>query len=194
MRAPSSLAVAITLVVASASPACSRGGSGGSAGEASGGASGSLVVTGKPAAVEEGKPAPTFRATAHDGVAIDSQKLEGTKLLVYFYPKDETPGCTREACAFRDAFDDLVQHGVVLVGVSSDDDASHRAFAQHHTLPFHLVSDPKGALAEAFGVPTRMGFFGRQSFLLGADGTLLKAWREVDVARHAKDVLEAAAP
>jgi peroxiredoxin Q/BCP len=108
---------------------------------------------------------------------------------VYFYPKDETPGCTKEACAFRDAWDGLAKKGVVLIGVSSDTDASHKAFADHHKLPFLLVSDPNGDLAKAFGVPMKEGYIGRQSFVVGPDGNVKKVYRKVDVTVHAQEIM-----
>lgn len=110
-------------------------------------------------------------------------------MVLYFYPKDETPGCTKQACAFRDAWQDFESAGVVLVGISSDSLDSHKSFASRHRLPFHLVSDPGGAIANAYGVPTRLGFFARQTFVIGPDGNLKKIYRSVDVTRHAAEVL-----
>ena len=135
-----------------------------------------------------GKAAPDFSATASDGTAIHLADLKGKPVVVYFYPKDETPGCTKEACAFRDGFADLQKKGVVLIGVSGDSDASHKAFAEHHKLPFLLVSDPKGELATAFGVPFKDGYAGRQSFVVGTDGKLKKVYRKVDVSVHAQEI------
>jgi peroxiredoxin Q/BCP len=135
-----------------------------------------------------GKAAPDFTATAHDGTAIHLADLKGKPIVLYFYPKDETPGCTKEACAFRDGFDALKKKGVVLIGVSGDTDASHKAFAEHHKLPFLLVSDPKGELATAYGVPFKDGYAGRHSFVVGADGKLKKVYRKVDVSVHAQEI------
>ncbi len=135
-----------------------------------------------------GKPAPEFSVTGHDGVKLTLSELKGKPVVVYFYPKDETPGCTKEACAFRDAFDALSKQGVVLIGVSSDTDASHKAFAENHKLPFHLVSDEKGDLAKKFGVGTTFGFTQRQSFVIGADGNIKKIYRSVDVTVHAQQI------
>jgi peroxiredoxin Q/BCP len=132
--------------------------------------------------------APDFAAKAHDGTDVHLAALKGKPVLVYFYPKDETPGCTTEACSFRDAWDKLKAKGVVLIGISADSDDSHRAFAAHHKLPFLLVSDPDGAIGKKFGVP----FFGvhkRQSFLVGADGKIRSIWRSVDVTKHADEIL-----
>ena len=136
-----------------------------------------------------GSPAPEFAARAHDGTEISIAALKGKPIVVYFYPKDETPGCTKEACAFRDAWKDLAATNVVLVGVSSDSADSHKKFAEHHKLPFHLVSDADGAIAKAYGVPTTLGYVARQTFVIGADGKLKKIYRTVDVGKHASEVL-----
>lgn len=136
-----------------------------------------------------GSPAPDFSAKAHDGTDITISALKGKPVVVYFYPKDETPGCTKEACAFRDAWKDLAGTNVVLVGISSDTIDSHKKFAEHHKLPFHLVSDADGTIAKAYGVPTTLGYVARQTFVIGADGKLKKIYRTVDVAKHASEVL-----
>jgi peroxiredoxin Q/BCP len=137
-----------------------------------------------------GKPAPPLAAKAHDGTAVDLGALKGKHVVVYFYPKDETPGCTKEACAFRDAWNDLKKRGVVLVGISADSDESHRAFAAHHKLPFLLVSDADGKIAQSFGVPFQGGYTARQSFVVGPDGNVKKIYRKVDVAGHAAEILD----
>ena len=135
-----------------------------------------------------GQPPPDFTAKDQDGKDLHLAALKGRPVVVYFYPKDETPGCTKEACAFRDAWTSLSQKGVVLVGISGDTDESHRAFITNHALPFTLVSDPDGKLAELFDVPFHLGFAGRQTFVIGADGNVKKIYRTVDVATHAKEV------
>ena len=136
-----------------------------------------------------GKPPPDFSAKAHDGTEIKLSALKGKSVVLYFYPKDETPGCTKEACAFRDAWKDLEKKGVVLVGISTDTTESHQAFAKHHELPFHLVSDETGTLAKSFGVPNRAGYLGRQTFVIGPDGNVKRIYREVDVTKHASEIL-----
>ena len=138
--------------------------------------------------VQVGQPPPDFTATAQDGTAIHLAALKGKPVVVYFYPKDETPGCTKEACSFRDAWDALSKKGVVLIGISADTDESHRAFVANHKLPFLLVSDPKGVIAAKFGVPMHLGFESRQSFVIGADGNVKKIYRDVDVTVHAKQI------
>lgn len=137
----------------------------------------------------EGEPAPQVKAKAHDGKEIDLAALKGRPVVLYFYPKDETPGCTKEACAFRDAWGEYQKANVVLVGISTDSLDSHEQFAEHHKLPFHLVSDADGAIAKAYGVPNRAGFLGRQTFVIGVDGNVKKIYRSVDVSKHASEVL-----
>jgi peroxiredoxin Q/BCP len=147
---------------------------------------------GAPAASGEiavGSPAPDFSAKAHDGLAIKPSAMKGKPVVLYFYPKDETPGCTKEACAFRDAWKDLEATGVVLVGISTDNEESHKKFADHHKLPFHLITDADGAIAKAYGVPNRMGFLARHTIVIGADGNVKKIYRDVDVSKHAAEVL-----
>jgi thioredoxin-dependent peroxiredoxin len=141
------------------------------------------------AGVAVGKPAPDFSAKAHDGVTIQPSALKGKPVVLYFYPKDETPGCTKEACAFRDAWKDLEAAGVVLVGISTDSDESHKKFAENHKLPFHLVSDSDESIAKAYGVPNTMGFLARHTIVIGADGNVKKIYRSVDVSKHAAEVL-----
>ena len=142
--------------------------------------SGELVV---------GKTAPDFSARAHDGTEIKPSALQGKHVVLYFYPKDETPGCTKEACAFRDAWKDLEATGVVLVGISTDSEASQKKFADNHKLPFHLVSDPDGSIAKSYGVPNNGGFLARHTIVIAPDGKVKKIYRSVDVSKHAAEVL-----
>lgn len=147
-----------------------------------------------PASTEatEGKATPAFSVTASDGTKIDSAALKGKPIVLYFYPKDETPGCTTEACSFRDAWDKLAKSGVIMVGVSTDTDESHKAFTAHHKLPFHLVSDPEGKLAKLFGVTVDAraegSYMSRQTIVIGADGNVKKIYRKVDVTTHAAEI------
>src|SRR5215471_14936554 len=145
------------LIVALALVACTKGSAQDTATTTAATATEPLKVLSTVPDVTVGKAPPDFSATAHDGTRLHLAELNGKPVVVYFYPKDETPGCTKEACAFRDAWDGLAKKGVVLIGVSTDDAASHKAFAEHHKLPFHLVSDPNGDLAKAFGVPMNQG-------------------------------------
>jgi peroxiredoxin Q/BCP len=146
------------------------------------------ATTEAPGEVTVGKPPPDFTAKAHDGTEIHLAALKGKPVVVYFYPKDETAGCTKEACSFRDAWDELAKKGVVMLGISGDDDASHKKFAEHHKLPFQLVSDPDGKIAKQFGVPFTAGFASRQTFVIDANGNVKKIYRSVDVTTHAKEI------
>jgi peroxiredoxin Q/BCP len=135
-----------------------------------------------------GKPAPDFTKVTFDNKEVHVAAMKGKPVVIYFYPKDETPGCTKEACSFRDAWKDLAATGVNLVGVSMDDAESHRKFAEHHKLPFLLVTDD-GSIAKAYGVPTDDGYTARQTFVVGADGNVKKVYRKVKVAEHTAQVI-----
>ena len=135
-----------------------------------------------------GKPAPDFTATAQDGTSVHLAALKGKPVVVYFYPKDETPGCTKEACSFRDAWAPLAKTGAVLVGVSADSLDSHKAFVAHWKLPFLLISDPDGSIGKQYGVPFE-SYHHRQTFVVGADGNVKKVYRKVDVTVHAQEIL-----
>jgi peroxiredoxin Q/BCP len=150
---------------------------------------GAAAAPAAPGAVAVDAVPPDFAATASDGTQIQLSKLYGKPVVVYFYPKDETPGCTAEACSFRDAWSALRAKGVVLIGVSADTDESHKAFAKNHNLPFLLVSDPNGAIAAQFGVPMDAGFIARESFVIGANGRIKKIYRTVDVTAHAAQIM-----
>jgi thioredoxin-dependent peroxiredoxin len=136
-----------------------------------------------------GAAAPALRTVAHDGTVIDLSERQGKPMLVYFYTKDDTPGCTKEACAFRDVWARYEEAGVRLVGVSADDNESHREFAKEHALPFPLIADEELVWANAFGVDTTLGMTNRDSFLIGADGKVAKVYRGVDPGVHADEVL-----
>lgn len=139
--------------------------------------------------LKEGGPAPDFAVTATDGAKLSLASLKGKPLVVYFYPKDETSGCTVEAESFRDSWKDMKKSNVTMIGVSTDSDDSHKAFAEKHKLPFHLVSDPKGELAAKFGVPVRGNFASRETFVIDKDGKVKKIYKNVDVQKHAAEIL-----
>lgn len=145
------------------------------------------------AALEVGAAAPTLSATAHDGTEVTVGQAGGPPTVVYFYPKDGTPGCTREACAFRDVWNRYTEAGIRVVGVSADDADSHRQFAAEHNLPFPLISDEDFTWANAFGVPRRLGMHARHTFLVAPDGTIAQIYRDVDPGTHADEVLADAA-
>ncbi len=138
--------------------------------------------------LQAGAQAPALKTTAHNGAVIDLSTLS-QPTVVYFYPKDDTPGCTAEACAFRDAWDRYTAAQVGVVGVSSDSDASHREFATKHGFTFPLVADEDHTWAKAFGVPMRGKMTARVSFLIGTDGTIAKVYPAVDPGVHSDEVL-----
>lgn len=147
-------------------------------------------TTDKPLAA--GDAAPDITLKLHDGKEVRLASLQGKQVLVYFYPKDDTPGCTIEAQGLRDGWADLQAAGLEVYGVSMQDAASHKAFIDKYTLPFPLVVDTDGAVAKAFRVPTRMSFASRQSFLIGKDGKIKQVWLEVNPKEHAGAILAAA--
>jgi peroxiredoxin Q/BCP len=138
-----------------------------------------------------GAPAPAVTFQMHTGEAISLASLRGKPVVVYFYPKDDTPGCTVEAQEIRDLYEDLKRTGAVVIGVSSDDRDSHRAFAEKHALPFLLASDESGEVAKAFGVPLKNGRVTRVSFVIGADGVVKRAFPQVTPKGHASELLTA---
>ncbi len=143
-------------------------------------------------ALAPGAPAPDVTLTLHDGTKTALSSLKGKSVLVYFYPKDDTPGCTVEAQGLRDGWADIQAAGLQVFGVSTQDAASHQAFIDKHELPFPLVVDADGAVAAAFKVPVRGGFAARQSFLIGPDGAIKRVWTSVDPKEHAAEVIAAA--
>jgi thioredoxin-dependent peroxiredoxin len=139
-----------------------------------------------------GAAAPDLVGTNADGSKQRLSQVEGEFAVVYFYPKDDTPGCTKEACAFRDAFDKYKAAGVTIFGVSRDSEESHRKFRKNHSLPFPLVADESGDVQRAYGVPSKMGTMAaRMSFLVGRDGKITRVWPDVDPGVHAVEVLAA---
>ena len=147
---------------------------------------------------KEGDAAPDFTARDAEGNTVKLSDLRGQNVVLYFYPKDDTPGCTKEACSFRDATDVYEREGVRVLGVSLDDEASHRAFAEKYRLPFTLLADTDHALAVAYGVYGQQSWGGRtfmgvarKTFLIDKQGRIKKVFDKVDVERHADEVLEA---
>lgn len=143
-----------------------------------------------------GSPIPAFRA-ASTGGEIDSAHLKGRKLVLYFYPKDNTPGCTRQGADFRDRHDAFVQAGAFVLGVSRDSLKSHASFKSKLQFPFELVSDADEALCRAFDVLREKMLYGRKvrgiersTFVFDADGRLVREWRGVRVPGHVDEVLE----
>ena len=150
--------------------------------------------------VEEGKPAPDFELRADDGRTVKLSDLRGRPVVLYFYPRDDTPGCTKEACAFRDSYDEYLARDAVILGVSRDGEETHQKFKQKYDLPFTLLSDPDHKVAEAYGVWAEKSMYGRKSmgivrstFVIAPDGTIARAMRGIKVPGHSDKVLEALA-
>lgn len=139
-----------------------------------------------------GAEAPDVEAVDAAGAATHLSALRGQAVVVYFYPADGTPGCTKEACAFRDAWEKLKGAHVAVIGVSSQSRESHLAFEKDKHLPFPLVADETGAVQRAYGVPKGLFGYSRVSFLVDAGGKIARVWPDVDPAVHADDVLAAA--
>ena len=147
--------------------------------------------------VEEGAPAPDFELASDEGETIKLSALRGKPVVLYFYPKDDTPGCTTEACEFRDAYDRFREQGVEILGVSPDTEASHRKFKSKYELPFTLLADPDHEVAEAYDVWKEKRNYGktyhgveRSTFVIDADGKIARAMRGIRPAGHAAQVLE----
>ncbi len=148
------------------------------------------------AELEEGDEAPDFTLPSSAGGTVSLQSLRGKEVVLYFYPKDDTPGCTTEACAFRDAHPQLGGANAVVLGVSPDAIDSHGRFIEKYSLPFPLLSDTEHQVAEAYGAWTEKRMYGRtymgvdrSTFLIGTDGTIKKIWRKVRADGHAGEVL-----
>jgi len=147
--------------------------------------------------IEEGKPAPDFELQNDSGETVKLSDLRGRPVVLYFYPKDDTPGCTTEACEFRDAYDVFRERGAEVLGVSPDDVASHEKFKTKYELPFTLLADPDHAVADAYGVWGERSLYGRtfmgirrSTFVIGADGQVARSMLGIRPAGHAAKVLE----
>jgi peroxiredoxin Q/BCP len=136
-----------------------------------------------------GAEAPALRAVDHEERPVDLGAERGRPVVVFFYPKDGTPGCTREACAFRDVWGRYEEAKIRVLGVSADTAEAHRKFAQEHRLPFSLIADTSGDWARAFGVGSTLGMYRRVTFLIGADGKVARVYPDVDPGVHAEQVL-----
>jgi peroxiredoxin Q/BCP len=143
-----------------------------------------------------GDPAPSFRLPSTDGNATSLKDYRGKNVVLYFYPKDDTPGCTAEACSFRDTNSELTAAGAVVLGVSTDSMESHNKFRSKHNLNFPLLSDEMAEVAKMYGVWKEKNLYGRRSwgvaratFLIGTDGRIKKIYKKVDTKTHGTDVL-----
>ena len=147
--------------------------------------------------LKEGDVAPEFSATANGGGKISLAGFKSRNVILYFYPKDDTPGCTKEACAFRDHFTDFKKKGAVVLGVSTDSVKSHDKIVEKFKLPFTLLADEDKKIVEAYGVWGEKSFMGRKylgthrvTFLIGPDGRIKKIWSQVKPDEHAGEVLD----
>jgi peroxiredoxin Q/BCP len=144
-----------------------------------------------------GEPAPDFNLQDENQVWHNLSEYRGKPVILYFYPKDDTPGCTREACGFRDDYSLFERRGVVVLGVSPDSPKSHRKFKEKYSLPYTLLSDPDHHVSERYGAWGRKKFLGREfdgilrtTFLIGPDGKILKVFESVKPAEHSREILE----
>jgi len=143
-----------------------------------------------------GDPAPDFRAKTQEGTTVSLSDFKRRHVILYFYPRDDTPGCTKEACAFRDEFARFKAKGAVVLGVSVDPIKAHAKFVEKYRLPFTLLADEDKKIVEAYGVWGQKSFMGRKymgthrvTFLIGPEGKIKKIWAEVKPQEHAREVL-----
>ncbi len=148
--------------------------------------------------LKEGDKAPDFAVKDGEGNLVRSKDLKGKKVVLYFYPKDDTPGCTKEACSFRDAWAKFKRRGIEVFGVSLDSEKSHQKFTEKYSLPFRLLSDTDRKLSESFGTYGKKKFMGREymgnhrmTFLIDERGKIKKVFEKVKPDDHAEEVLAA---
>jgi thioredoxin-dependent peroxiredoxin len=148
--------------------------------------------------VEEGRPAPDFTLESDEGRAVTLSSLRGSPVILYFYPKDDTPGCTAQACGIRDSWQEFAERGAVVLGVSPDTPESHVRFREKYGLPFTLLADPDHQVAERYGVWVEKKNYGktywgieRSTFVIDEDGKVSRVMRRVKPDTHAADVLAA---
>jgi thioredoxin-dependent peroxiredoxin len=147
--------------------------------------------------VEAGQPAPDFRLSDQNGQPVTLAQFRGTPVVLYFYPKDDTPGCTKEACAFRDARASYAAAGAKVIGVSPDNPASHKRFTDKYQLPFTLAADPEKTVCQSYGVWKEKNMYGKKSmgverttFVIDGAGVVRKVFSRVKVEGHSDQVLE----
>jgi peroxiredoxin Q/BCP len=148
--------------------------------------------------LKQGDNIPGFTVKQTDGTSVKSAAWKGQRVVLYFYPKDDTPGCTKEACSIRDSYAKLGKQGVVVYGISPDSVESHQKFSAKYKLPFPLLSDPDHRVAEQFGVWVEKNVYGKKSmgiarttFVIGEDGKVEEVITKVDTEAHAEQLLEA---
>lgn len=144
-----------------------------------------------------GQKAPAFTLMNHAGQKVSLKDFSGKKIVIYFYPKDDTPGCTKESCDFRDHFEPVKKAGAIVIGVSKDSVASHLKFKTKYSLPFDLLSDEEGKMCEAYGVWKEKSMYGRKymgiertTFLIDENGKVAKIYPKVSVTGHVDEVLK----
>ena len=143
-----------------------------------------------------GELAPSFSLVSSTGQSVGLDDFRGTRVVLYFYPKDDTPGCTKEACSFRDSFEALITAGITVVGISPDDIQSHAKFISKFNLNFQLLSDPEKSVAQSYGAWGEKNMYGkivigmkRMTFLIDLDGTVQHIWTKVKTETHGQDIL-----
>ena len=143
-----------------------------------------------------GELAPSFSLVSSTGQSVRLDDFRGTRVVLYFYPKDDTPGCTKEACSFRDTFEALTTAGITVVGISPDDIQSHTKFISKFNLNFQLLSDPEKSVAQSYGAWGEKNMYGkivigmkRITFLIDLDGTVQHIWTKVKTETHGQDIL-----
>jgi peroxiredoxin Q/BCP len=143
--------------------------------------------------LKAGTPAPDFTATLDDGSEFHLASFRGSKnVVLYFYPKDFTAGCTKEACAFRDNYDEIGQHNAIIVGISADDQASHEGFRTKHGLPFQLIADPERRVIGLYDARGMLGMTARVTYVIDTEGVIRAALRhELLIGRHVPSVVRA---
>jgi thioredoxin-dependent peroxiredoxin len=148
--------------------------------------------------VEEGSPAPNFTLTSDSGEQVSLESFRGQPVVLYFYPRDDTPGCTAQACGIRDNYDDFEERGAVVLGVSPDEETAHVKFKQKYGLPFTLLADPEHTVSELYGVWGERNYMGRtymgverSTFLIDSEGRVSKVMRKVKPDTHVEQVLQA---
>ncbi len=139
--------------------------------------------------VKEGDKFPDFKLGSDDGKEVSLYDLQGKKTILYFYPKDDTPGCTKEACSFRDNINSFKSLNIPVFGVSVDDIDSHKKFKEKYAIPFTLLSDPKKELVTKLGIKSITGSASRVTFILDENGKIIKIYPKVSPDRHAEEIL-----
>ena len=148
--------------------------------------------------LNEGEMAPDFTTKDQSGNEVKLSDFRGQRVVLYFYPKDDTPGCTKQACSLRDSYDAFTEKGIKVLGVSNDDEASHRKFISKFSLPFDLLADTEKEIVNAYGVYGEKNMYGkkymginRTTFLIDEEGKIKKTFKKVNVDEHADEVLKA---